>query len=224
VVSATAGPEGASCLPRCTLCAIEAIQRAYDVVSLSSYLSRRTPCDRGTTIGDRLEARNFVALATTYRALEIEDEDKLLGWTDTLRTIARGPVELFGSTASDITVQTKLAPLSLLAPRRRALVLACSALVINSIRHPFHCPCQGSITMALVSADQHRARLTVTDDGVGMAFAPGTICCGVAADLALLLDSDVATQTPTLGGTIAEINFTLGRCRNPNQRRVLSYV
>jgi two-component sensor histidine kinase len=183
------------------------MHRAYNLVMLTRLLDRHIPQPGFTPIAKNLEHNNAVALAEAYAALEIVDDTELVACSDLLRITSRSLVELFGPAIGNVAVTTSLPRLSLPAFKRRALILACSELLINSLRHAFLERTYGSIVIALAGIDRRQLRLTVADDGVGIPLPPTNDRLGIAADLALLLEGELGYRSSELGGTIAEIRF-----------------
>jgi signal transduction histidine kinase len=190
------------------LWANEAMHRAYSLVSLTLLLDRHIP--RNSAVGCELEVKNALALAESFRALEITNDLEIVGCSDLLRTTTLGLVELFGPAVGNISATVALERICLPAFKRRALTLACSELVINSLRHAFAECSDGSITVLLTTSDQSKARLTVRDDGRGIPFGTHEMSGGIATDLAFLLEGDLEYRSSRAGGTIAEINFMVG--------------
>lgn len=189
------------------LWANEAMHRAYNLVMLTRLLDRRIPQLECTSIANNLEHNNALALADAYAALEIVDDAALVACSDLLRITSRSLVELFGPAIGNIAVTTSLPRLSLPAFKRRALILACSELLINSLRHAFLERTYGSIVVALTGIDRRRLRLAVADDGVGISLSRTNDRLGITADLALLLEGELGYRNSESGGTIAEISF-----------------
>jgi two-component sensor histidine kinase len=191
------------------LWANEAMHRAYNLVTLTRLLDWHIPQRQCISISKNLEQKNALALAEAYAALEIVDDNELVPCSDLIRTTSRSLVELFGPAFGNIAVKTSLPRLSLPAFKRRALVLACSEFVVNSLRHAFPERTYGTIVIALTGIDRRQLRLTVADDGVGIPIpsTTGRLALGIAADLALLLEGELGYRSPGLGGTIAEISF-----------------
>ena len=194
------------------LWATEAMHRAYSLVTLTHLLDRRDPQRECIPAAKSFEHKNALALAQAYCDLEIADDSEWFACSDLLRTISRSLVELFGPAIGHIAVRTSLPRLSLPAIKRRALVLACSELVVNSLRHAFLYWSHGSIVVALTPADRQHVRLSVADDGVGVHVPPAADRFGIAADLALLLEGELGYRNPGLGGTTAEITFPTAVC------------
>jgi hypothetical protein len=189
------------------LWANETMHRAYSLVALTHLLDRHCPQRLCTPVGQSLEHKNVMALSQAYSALQIADDNEWLACSDLLRTIARGLVELFGPAIGQLAITTNLPQLSLPAFKRRALVLACNELVVNSLRHAFLGRLHGSIVVSLTRADRRHIRLSVADNGVGTRTSPAVDRFGIAADLALLLEGDLGYRDSGTSGTVAEISF-----------------
>jgi two-component sensor histidine kinase len=204
-----AGPSGSGGRPVLRpLWANEALHRAYNLVSLMLLLDRRIPTY--SVVACELEVKNALALAESYRALEITNDVDIEGCSDLLRTTTLRLVKLFGRPAGNISATVALDRILLPAFKRRALTLACSELVINCLRHAFTDHSDGAITVLLTTPGKWKARLTVTDNGRGISSGIHKVSRGIATDLALLLDGDLKYGCSQGGGTIAEINFMIG--------------
>ena len=190
------------------LWANEAMHRAYNLVSLTFLLDRHIPMY--SHVACELEGKNAMALAQSYRALEITNDADIVCCSDLLRTTTLGLVELFGPAIGNISTTVALERIFLPAFKRRALTLACSELVINSLRHAFAEHSDGLITVLLTTPDKWRARLTVTDNGRGISSGMHDASGGIATDLAHLLKGTLEYRRSQGGCTIAEIDFMIG--------------
>jgi hypothetical protein len=189
------------------LWANDTMHRAYSLVALSNLLDRHCSQWLCTPLGQSLEHKNAVALSQAYSALQIVDDNEWLACSDLRRTVARSLVELFGPAIGQLAVTTNVPRLSLPAFKRRALVLACNELVVNSLRHAFLGRLHGSIVVTLTRTDRWNVRLSVADDGVGIHVPPAADRFGIAADFALLLEGEIGYRNSETGGAIAEISF-----------------
>jgi two-component sensor histidine kinase len=190
------------------LWANEAMHRAYNLVALMLLLDRHIP--KYSVADCELEVKNALALAESYRALEITNDVDIVGCSDLLRTTTLGLVELFGPGVGNISATVALERICLPTFKRRALTLACSELVINGLRHAFAEHSDGSITVLLTAPGKSKACLTVTDNGRGISSGRDKVSRGIATDLALLLEGALVYSCSQGGGTIAEINFMIG--------------
>jgi len=188
------------------LWASEAMQRAYNLVSLIADLDRQVPANR-YPVAVTIETKIADALGRSYRELDIINDKDLLPSSGVLHAVAQNLVELFGPTVGDVAIAFEFTRLSLPAFKRRALVLACNELLVNVLQHAFDRRSSGLIVVTLRDLGGGRASLLVADSGTGMGPAIRNPHCGVAADLAELLDGELLYPEAACGGTVAELRF-----------------
>jgi len=106
-----------------------------------------------------------------------------------------------------------LQPLELAAERRRALVLAASALAVNALRHAFVGRRLGIIQLALAcDPRQRKVAMRIADDGGGLRGLGEISGLGsrIIRGLAEVLEGDISWQrSESLGGAEALLNFPL---------------
>ena len=207
LLEATLPPSGYGRLEHGSLWVNEAMHRAYNMVRLVFALDCHASLDPTEAIG---AYRVAVDLVAAYRSLGIIDDRRLLPCSGVLRTIASDVVELFGPITGEVGLQTAIERLALPAFKRRALVLAASELLINSLLHGFVERDEGNIVVTLRQHDHGRALLRVADDGCGLALGRRLNDSGVAFDMAALLEARVMYRAPDGGGTVVEIDFRTG--------------
>jgi len=189
------------------LWAEEVMHRAYGFVRLVDARNSRRSSPRmspGFVGLDCIVARD---LAARFRELELDGEREPRPCAAILREVVAGLGVLFGRPAGIIVV-TAIEPVSLPSYKRRALVLATTELVFNSLLHAFRGRVTGLIDVCLTVHGTEAASLSVADDGIGFAGARPNLSCGVAAGLADLLEADLAYDRND-GRTIAQIAFPL---------------
>jgi signal transduction histidine kinase len=191
--------------PLDSLWASEAINRAAAMLRLLELRQRR---DSGgvSPLAVRADYTLALDLAELFQSLTLGDEQTLVPCSGVLRGIVADIDALFGVTAGDVAVRTRIERISLPACKRRALVLAASELVVNALLHAFRGRTGGRILVGLNALGPDRARLSVVDDGVGFPAGTRNVSIGVAADLANLLGATVS-YCRTNGCTTAEIIF-----------------
>jgi hypothetical protein len=190
------------------LWAEEAMHRSYNFLRL---VFRQAP-GRGPGKGLTHMAELCLAtdLAALYGSLAAVPERQVVSCSPVLREIVRDLVALFGPTAGDIELHVNIERVALAAYRRRALVLAASELVINALLHAFEgVRTGGLISVELLLIDGWRARLRISDDGVGCGNCRIGAGCGVAGGLASLLESELVYHSPKRSGTIVELVLPL---------------
>jgi two-component system, sensor histidine kinase PdtaS len=191
----------------------EAMHRAANLRQLAFSLQRLLDSGRIDPSNRPRAIRRANALVNAYQSLESVDEAHPNSCGRELRDIAGGLVEIFGHTVGSLVLSLDIQPLWLTAEARRALLLAGSELVINSLRHAFIGRQTGVIQIALYQDLVHQeGTLIVADDGVG----PGDLKKGaglgrgIVRELACVLKGDVSWQRSLLlGGTEVILNFPL---------------
>jgi two-component sensor histidine kinase len=190
----------------------EAMHRAANLQQLACSLQRLLDSGRIDPSNRPRAIRRAKALVNAYQSLDSVDETPPNCCGRELRDIAGGLVEIFGHTVGSLVLSLDIQRLWLTAEARRALLLAGSELVINSLRHAFIGRQTGVIQIALYQDLVHQeGTLTVADDGVGPGdLQTGGLGCGIVRELAFVLNGDVSWQRSLLlGGTEAMLNFPL---------------
>jgi hypothetical protein len=190
--------------------AAEAIHRAYSIVRLVTRLERRTPTHDEQPGRLHFEDRLGDELASIFDSLAIDRDEELRPCSTSLRDVARNLIELFGpAVGGDIILASSVDRLALPAFQHRALILAASELVMNTLLHAFNGRSAGRVTLELAVLNQGMARLTVTDDGnYPSGAAPHCPTrCSVISYLAHLLQSEPVYRSGIGGGMIAKSIF-----------------
>jgi two-component sensor histidine kinase len=198
------------------LWANEAVHRGYVMVRLNATLLDRSRPSRDTTLGRQVDARIASGLAGLYRSLAIAKDADKLPCSRVLRDVVLNLVELFGAPSGRVSIGTQVERVSLPSYQRRALVLAASELVCNALLHAFCGRPGGHIEVELQIFGASRGRLAVTDDGCGMPGSMPRNRLQIGRDLASLLEADIGYRAAASGGTVAEIEFPMGR-RGPGE-------
>jgi two-component sensor histidine kinase len=206
------------------LWAYESMQRAYNLIELVALLDLRSRESIRGSIDVALENGNATALAKSYQALNIVDEIDHLLCSGLLRTMAHGLVELFGTPIGNVVLKTQIAPLSLSAIRRRALVLVCNELLVNALRHAFVGRSDGRIKVTLGSLNHRRRYLVVSDNGNGMTNVASRTPGDIVSDLACLLDGEIQYRSVDPHGLEVVISFDLERVDSDLQEMGLSRI
>jgi hypothetical protein len=189
------------------LWAEEAMHRSYNFVKLVFRQAlARGPSNGLTHMAELCLATDLMAL---YGSLAAVPPRHVVSCSPVLREIVRNLVALFGQTAGDIELHVNIERVALAAYRRRALVLAASELVINALLHAFEGRTGGLILVELHLIDGWRARLRISDDGVGCGNSRIGAECGVAGGLASLLGSELVYHSRKQSGTIVELVLPL---------------
>jgi two-component sensor histidine kinase len=191
--------------------AAEALHRAYNIVRLVARLERRTPSHDEQAARLDFENRLGDELASIFDSLAIAGDEELRHCSTSLRDVARNLIELFGPAVGDIILASSVDRLALPAFQHRALILAASELIMNTLLHAFNGRAAGRVTLELARLNQGMARLTVADDGnYPSGAAPrGPARCSVTNYLADLLQSEPVYRSGTGGGMIAQIDIPI---------------
>jgi two-component sensor histidine kinase len=113
---------------------------------------------------------------------------------------------LAASGASSVVCLVQAEPMALAPERTVPLALIVAELVSNALEHAFAGRANGTITIDLTRRPDHRASLTVADDGVGL---PPDFDQGTVPSLGLQIVRAFARQ---LGGTFAMASAGGTRC------------
>lgn len=152
-------------------------------------------------------------LGMLYRSLERQPERDPAPCSVVLRELVRDLVALFGDVAGNVEFRSDIERLALPAFQRRALVLAASELVVNTLSHALRSRQNGHLLVSLRMTGRRHARLTVTGDGTGCEINPANAERGIAGRLAALVEGDLACLPHGRAGTLAVIDFPI---RTPN--------
>ena len=163
--------------------------------------------DQGPSIGARLECGLASSLAEAIRELTIAHDTVSAPCSALLRGTTRDLVELFGPAAGWVTIATRIAPLSLPAFKRRALVLLAIELVSSALMHAFHGLHARHIEIGLQPAAASFSRLVVKHNGVGTTCAIPHAGRQISNDLARLLEAEIVYDVAGISGVAAEIVF-----------------
>jgi hypothetical protein len=191
------------------LWAEEAMHRSYCFLKLALALHERPLREPGRSLTCNTELCLATDLAALYRSLATGPERQVVPCSPVLRDVVRNLVALFGSIVGDVELHVNIGRVALPAFQRRALVLAASELVINALCHAFRGRTYGRISLELHAIDIWKARLQVSDDGVGCEDRQIDTGCGIAGGLASLLESELAYRIRNGHGTTAEIMLPL---------------
>jgi len=190
----------------------EAMHRAANLRQLASSLEHLLDSGRIDSSNRARSIRRAKALVNAYQSLDAVEAVHAYTCGRELTDIAGGLVEIFGQTVGSLVLSLDIQPVLLTAEARRALLLAGSELVINSLRHAFIGRQTGVIQMALYqNLLSQEGSLIVADDGVGPGdLKKAGLGRGIVCELACVLNGDVSWQrSPLLGGTEVILNFPL---------------
>jgi two-component sensor histidine kinase len=189
------------------LWAEEAMHRAYAMLRL---LFRQAGWElrRGRNeFTNSMEVVLARSLATGYRSLASVPENKVVPCAEPLREILLNLGALFAH-CSGIVVQMTIEEIRLPAYKRRALVLAASELMINSITHGFNDGCTNRrIEISLVLLAKKCACLRVADNGVGFDHGHPDVTRSISGALADLMEAELRYYPSAEWTTMAEILF-----------------
>ncbi len=185
----------------------EAMQRAFNMIRLVVELEHKVPFIQADPASPAAEYQLAVDLAEAFRSLTAADDNGMQPCFDALQVVVFNLVELFGPAIGEVYADMSVERLTLPAYKRRALVLACCELVLNSLRHGLTGGKIGLISVTLCRTSRSVARLSVDDDGRGISESLLPSHGGIASDLAAVLESDVVYGARPGGGTVAQISF-----------------
>ncbi len=185
----------------------EAMHRALNIARLVRELENKAPLGPDGLNHALAEHQLAFDLADAFSSLALADDTGMQPCFNVLQVVVFNLVELFGPAFGTVFADMSLERLTLPAHKRRALVLATCELVLNALRHGLTGRGMGNITVSLRRTARATARLSVEDDGRGMAGAALPPGRGIAADLAAVLEAELTYHTGGEGGTVAQLSF-----------------
>ena len=109
-----------------------------------------------------------LAMALVHQKLYQSQSLSRIGMRDYLKELAHETHRSFGAQAEKLRLTVEVDEISLLIDSAVPCGIIVTELLSNAVRHAFPGDREGTVQIALRRVEQHRYRLTVTDDGVGM--------------------------------------------------------
>lgn len=189
----------------------EAMQRAYTMVRLVTFLEERVPARHISPFWLEHERRLGIAVSGLLSALRIRDDNESLGCSSEIRDIARGLVSLFGPAAGDIGLRTNIGRIDLPAFQRRALVLITANIIMDSLLNGFNRLAVGQIMVQLSCHDVPTVRLRITEHGGwrDLATVISISRCDSVHDLASFLQASVVYRKVGAAAVTVEFEFSI---------------
>ncbi|TNF23756.1 MAG: PAS domain S-box protein [Deltaproteobacteria bacterium] len=188
------------------------VKNNLQVISSLIRMQMRSLADQGARAAlDECQSR-VSAIALIHEKLYQSDDYALVPFSGYAESLAMGVVHL---SASGHAVTLRIDVDEVLLPMDRAIPcgLILNELIVNAMRHAFPDGRSGELAVELRRVDAARARLTVSDDGVGL---PESFRVADAASLGLQLVTalveqlDAALEVATGPGATFSILFATG--------------
>jgi hypothetical protein len=148
-----------------------------------------------------------IALAGTFAELRIVDEQEVLPCSGLLGEIGVGLLHLFKLPDGDLEARIVLEDIAMAAHKRRALILATSALVMQTLINAMDRGSAPAIGIKLADQGSGQWRLAVTEDDV-YADNDARECDDIVDGLANLLAAQNVRRLRRISEFVTEINFT----------------
>ena len=183
------------------------MNRATNMLQLVLLLEESSGQEEGGGPRQRLELALAENIATLFRSLHVLPETMVLPCNETLIGIVSGLVELFTPTVGYIGLTMRVSALCLPAYKRRALVLAATEFVTQTILHSFSGLPQAQIRITLEPIGNLEAIFMLEHDG--FCADPATLAqsFGIAETLTALMEAEVVYRRSCLGGILIEFLF-----------------
>lgn len=142
---------------------------------VSSFLSLQSRSVGDETARHALtEARMRVrTLGLVHDHLQIGLDAQFVDFPAFLRTLADQISQIHGLAERGIALEVEVEPIRLPAAAASALALFVTEAVTNAIEHGLPSPLTGTVRIALQRSGSRQARLTVSDDGIGIDHGDG---------------------------------------------------
>jgi hypothetical protein len=186
--------------------AAEAINRAKNMCQLAMLLEYHRWNRTQKEVSYRAELACANQLASGLRALEIDDLDSTLPCSELLCQICTCLVSLFRPVLGPITLTTTCERTSLLADRRRALILITVELVTQTLFRAFEGVEDGRLFVSLSPDRGGSALLLVEDSGNGLRFDVQA-SRGIIGQLGSVLGAEISYRRSAMGGTATSLWF-----------------
>jgi hypothetical protein len=185
----------------------EAMHRTRCMIHLTSRLERQmVQRGNGVTTWSASCLGKARALAGSLAELRITDDREVLPCSGILGEIASGVLHLFRLPDRDPDARIVLDDVALAAYQRRALILATTALVMQTVINAMDRGCAPVIGVKLAAQGSGQWRLSVTDDE-GCAGCGGRDCDAIVDGLSDLLEARNVRRFHRASEFVTEIDF-----------------
>ena len=208
------------------LWADEAMRRTYCMIDLASRLEHQMMQQGNRTTWSETCLGKATALAGSFAELRIVDDQEVVPCSGLLGEIAIGLLHLFKLPDGDLKARIVLEDIAMPAYKRRALILATSALVMQAIINAMDRGRAPAISINLAAQGSGQWRLAVTEDGA-CADNDARECDDIVDGLANLLGAQNVRRLRRMSELVTEIDFPgleVGRSVLPKTSQVRQAV
>jgi hypothetical protein len=188
------------------LWADEAMHRTHCMIHLTLRLERQMMQQGNRATWPASCLGRVIALAGSLTELRIIDDQEVLPCSGLLGEIAVGLLHLFKLPDGDLEARIVLEDIAMAAYKRRALILATSALVMQTVTNAMDRGCAPAISIKLAAQDSGQWRLAVTEDDV-YADDDARECDDIVDGLTDLLAAQNVRRFHRMSEFVTEIDF-----------------
>jgi len=204
----------------------EAMRRTYCMIDLAVRLERQMTQRGNRASWSETCLGKATALAGSFAELRIVDDQEVVPCSGLLGEIAVGLLHLFKLPDGRLEARMVLEEIAMAAYKRRALILATSALVMQAIINAMDGGCAPAIGIKLADQGSGQWRLAVTEDDV-CADNDARECDDIVDGLANLLAAENVRRLRRRSEFVTEIDFPgpdVGRSVLPKTSQVRQAV
>jgi two-component sensor histidine kinase len=209
LLHATSAPPQNEGSPLRPIWAFENFARAKVMIRLLSSLDRLRKNGSPHMLSLEVERDTAARLSTGLGLLQDLSSVHPVPCSGLLRHVVRDLVELFGPTIGEVSVATRIEPITMTGIRRRAVVLAVCNLVLNSIADGFPGRSRGALLVSLQRINRAQVRLTVADNGCASDRDYTEESWEAVDDLVAILGGRLFRQRDGFGGAITELTLSM---------------
>jgi hypothetical protein len=188
------------------LWADEAMHRAHRLMHLTQRLEREMAQRGNRTTWPTSRVGNAMVLADSLAELRIVDDREEVPCSGLLGEIALGLLQVFKLPGADVEARIVLEDMVLPAYKRRALILATSALVMQAIINAMDSGCAPAISINLGARGNGQWRLAITERDV-CADDDACECDDIVDGLADLLEAQNVRRWRWVSEFVTEFDF-----------------
>jgi hypothetical protein len=188
------------------LWAEEAMHRTHCIMHLALRLERQMTQQGNGATWSACRFGKAIALASTFAELRIVEDQEVLPCSGLLGEIAVRLLCLFKLPDGDLQSRIVLEDVAMAAYKRRALILATSALVMQTIANAIDRRCAPAIRIELAAQASGQWRLAVTEDDV-CTDDDTSECDHIVDGLADLLAGQAVRRFRRINEFVTEIYF-----------------
>jgi two-component sensor histidine kinase len=205
LLHATSAPPESEGSPLKPIWAFENFARAKVMIRLLSSLDRLRKNGSPHMLSLDVERDTADRLATGLSLLQDLSGKRPVPCSALLRHVVRDLVELFGPTIGEVSVATRIEPITMTGIKHRAVVLIVCNLLLNSIADGFPERSRGALLVSLQRVGRAQVRLTVADNGSASDRDHTEDSWEAVDDLVAILAGRLVRQRDGHGGMITEL-------------------